>query len=756
MLQNRLQDTKTHRIIDDIQPLAPEQQGMAEIVDLALGFLRRQYLVILVVALLGAGAGGIYLAVATPIYAAQTSVYIDLHRNPIDQQGTLFGNDPIEIESQIQIIKSKTVAAAVVKKLQLLNDSDFTSGSKNTWHFWNFLFGAGAESQPDPLEEMIAAFESNLTVESAGGRVVTIKYNSTSPERAAQIANAVANAYITDQLESKYQANRIATNWLQERQQQLREQADAAQRAVDSFKKQNDIVTTDGGKLLDSAQVTDLNSRIVAARAQTADALARLNRLQAIVSGGPSDANVDGAVSEITSPIVTSLRQQYLELARREREWSARYGKDHLAVVNLRNRMAEIHTSLYDELRQTVATAKNEYEIAKLRQEEIEKQLAAIIAQSRSTSQVQIALSGLESASTASRKLYDSFLQQYMGSTQQATFPVTEARVISTASPPAQKSKPKTLLVLALGLFGGIGLGVGLGMLRDLMDRVFRTAKRLEEELQVKCVALVPLVKHGETTQTWHQTISGYFATKHNAATKDLKVYRTVIDAPLSSFAEAIRSIKLAVDLHMEDQSCKVIGFTSALPNEGKSTIAAALAHLIGQVGGRVLLVDCDLRNPTLTRMLSQQAAAGVFDVVSKKASVMEAILKEPKSGMAFLPAGKRIPLSLTSEVLGGESISKLIEVLRQSYNYILIDLPPLSPVIDVRASVHFVDSYLLTVEWGRTKIDAVEQSLRSAPRIYDNLIGTILNKADMDAMRRYDSSGRYDRSHYSRYGYTD
>ena len=333
-----------------------------------------------------------------------------------------------------------------------------------------------------------------------------------------------------------------------------------------------------------------------------------------------------------------------------------------------------------------------------------------------------------------------------MGSTQQATFPITEARVISAASPSAPKSKPKTPLVLALSLFGGIGLGIGLGMLRDLMDRVFRTAKRLEEELQVPCVALVPLVKHGETTQPWHQTISGYFATNHNAATKDLKVYRTVIDAPLSSFAEAIRSIKLAIDLHMEDRPCKVIGFTSALPNEGKSTIAAALAHLIGQVGGRVLLVDCDLRNPTLTRMLSQQAATGVFDVVSKKASVMEAILKEPKSNMAFLPAGKRIPLSLTSEVLGGESISKLIEVLRQSYNYILIDLPPLSPIIDVRASTHFVDAYLLTVEWGRTKIDAVEQSLRSAPRIYDNLIGTILNKADMDAMRRYDSSGRYDR----------
>ena len=399
-------------------------------------------------------------------------------------------------------------------------NSEFTSG---TSHFWNFLFGASAKSNSDPLEEIIGALESNLTVEPAGGRVVAIKYNSTSPERAAQIANAVANAYITDQLEAKYQANRIATNWLQERQQQLREQADVAQRAVDSFKKQNDIVTTDGGKPLDSAQVPDLNSRLVAARAQTADVSARLNRLQAIVRAGPSDTNVDGAISEINSQIVTTLRQQYLELARREREWSARYGKDHLAVVNLRNRMQEIHTSLFDELRQAAATAKNDYEIAKLRQEEIEKQLASIVAQSRSTSQAQITLSGLESASIAYRKLYDSFLQQYMGSTQQATFPITEARVISAASPPLQKSKPKTLLVLALSLFGGIGLGIGLGMLRDLMDRVFRTAKQLEEELHVPCVALIPLVKHGKTAQPWHQTISGHIATNRNAVTKDFE-----------------------------------------------------------------------------------------------------------------------------------------------------------------------------------------------------------------------------------------
>lgn len=760
MLYNKvhmLQENKTRSIVDDIQPALPQQDGLADLIDWAFGVLRRQYLVVLFVGALGVAGGSVYLSIATPIYTAQTNVYIDLHRSPLDQQPGLFGNDPIEIESQIQIIKSKAIATSVIKKLQLLDSPDFGPSKKVSTGLFGLLFGSSnSNSELDPLETAAAAFENSLTVEPAAGRVVSIKFSSASPERAAEIANAVANAYITDQLDSKYQANRIATNWLQERQQQLREQADSAQRAVESFKKQNDIVTADG-KPLDNVQVTELNNRLVAARTQTSDVFARLNRLQAIVSLGPSDSHVDGAISEINSPIAMNLRQQYLELARRESEWSARFGKDHLAVVNLRNRMQEIRNSLFEEVRQAAEAAKNDYEIAKQRQADIEKQLASTVAQSRSNSQAQVTLSGLESAATAYRKLYDGFLQQYMGTTQQATFPITEARVISAASPPLHKSKPRGTLVLALSLVGGIGVGIGLAMLRDMMDRVFRTARQLEAELQVPCVALVPVVKDENAKRSWPQVLQEPGAAQQRPVASNSEVFRTVINAPLSSFAEAIRSIKLSIDLQMEAQPCKVIGFTSTLPNEGKSTIAAALGHLIAQVGGRVLLVDCDLRNPTLSRMLSRSTAAGVFDVVSRKTTVADAILKDPKSNVALLPAGKRIPLFLTSEVLGGDAIGKLFEILRQNYNYILVDLPPLSPIIDVRASTHFVDGYLLAVEWGRTKIDAVEQSLRSAPKIYDSLIGTILNKTDMDTIRRYDSSGRYDRnSHYSRYGYTD
>jgi len=767
MLQDRLQmlQSEPNTTSTDFQAFNTSgSEGLAELVHWTFGILRRQYFVIIFVAALCLGMGIIYLSIATPIYTAKTSVYIDLHRSPMGQQVGIFGNDPIEIDSQIQIIKSRAIALSVIKKLQLSNESEFKSTGLShglVSHLLDFLLGATAPASTDAdlqeLDAKVAAFDSALTVDRvADSRVITISYNSTSPVLAAQIANAIANAYIADQLEAKYEANRLAGSWLQERQQQLREQSDAAQRAVESFKKQNNIVTADG-KPIDDKQIADLNGRLVAARTQVSDIRARLSRLQTMIDLGPANANVDGEISELNSPIVLSLRQQYLELSRREAEWSARYGQNHLAVVNLRNRMQEIRQSMFDELRRATETAKNDYEIAKQRQSEIENQLSTAVAQSRSTNQAQVTLSGLESTAIGYRNLYDSFVQHYMGATQEATFPITEARVISPASIPLQKSKPKTLIVLALSIFGGIGIGCGLALLRDAMDRVFRTANQVETALQLPCIALVPLVNGDFGKQLPRKAALGINAGRDGPVSRDADVIWTVVNTPLSSFAESIRSIKLAVDLHLEGRACKVVGFTSTFPNEGKSTIAASLTQLIAQAGGRVLLVDCDLRNPTLSRLLAPNASIGVVDVVSRRHSIAEAILREPKTKMAILPAGKSIPLFLTSEILGGDAMIKLFEVLRENYDYIIVDLPPLTPIVDVRTSTRLVDSYVLTVEWGRTNVDAVEHALKGAPKIYDSLLGTVLNKTDMGSMRRYDNTGRYDyNKDFTRYGYID
>jgi succinoglycan biosynthesis transport protein ExoP len=290
-------------------------------------------------------------------------------------------------------------------------------------------------------------------------------------------------------------------------------------------------------------------------------------------------------------------------------------------------------------------------------------------------------------------------------------------------------------------------------LLRDLMDRVVRTSSQIEAALEVPCLSLVPLLRDAKPLKATVRSHEDEQLRKRISTSPG--VHRAVIDMPWSRFAEAIRSIKIAIDLNPTKTSNQVIGITSALPNEGKTTVAASLAQLIGHSGRRVIVVDCDLRNPSLSASLAPDATAGIVEVMNGSQQLEEAIWRDSKTNLAFLPvARQRCPLH-TSEILSGEAIRSLFERLRRSYDYIIVDLPPLAPLVDVRATTPLIDCFILVVEWGRTKVDVVRHTLHTAPNIYDGLIGTVLNKTNIKAMARYDvyRSDYYKDSHYARYG---
>jgi succinoglycan biosynthesis transport protein ExoP len=774
MLQSNIQHSNRARsIVDGAQD--PPEGGLGELVGFALGFLRRQYLLILIVTILALAISIIYLRVTPPVYTSQAKILFGNPKAQFVQQQSILADAPADfaqLETQLQILKSKAVAISVIDKLKLADDPDF-DGSRRPFRSLltrlKTFFGTKSsinesETKEAATDALIATFDDRLTASRISmSNVIEISFSSGSAERAAQIANAVANAYINDQLNAKFEASRTATAWLQDRLQELGQQALTAERAVSAFKSQNNIVAA-GGKLMDEQQVSDLNSRLVGARAQTSDALTRLNRFQVILRSNSENANaatasLDAAISDVlTSPIINNLRQQYLDYSRREAEWSSRFGRDHLAVVNLRARMRDIRSSILDEVRRLTEASKSDYEIAKQRQEEIEKQLAQAVSQSRTTGSAELTVRELEMTAKGYRNLYESFLQRYMGSVQQESFPITEARVISPASPPQGKSKPKTTLILALGFFGGIALGTGLGLLRDIMDRVFRTTAQVEAMLHMPCLSLVPLLKASPPPRQLPRAQS-----QNDAAfgprliVRGPEIFWAAIYMPLSRFTESLRAVRLAIDLNLTNASNKVIGITSSLPNEGKSTISAALAELIAHSGGRVILVDCDLRNPSLSCSLAPTAKAGLVEVISGEKSLEETVWRDPKTHLYFLPTVKKSPLFHTSEILAADQTKMLFDKLRSNFDYVIVDLPPLAPIIDVRATAPLIDAFILAIEWGRTKTDVVQHALHMAPNVHEALIGAVLNKTDMKAIRRYDTyhNDYYSNKHYARYGYT-
>jgi len=780
-----LKVTKSNPLVTEGDAVSDEELGSpAELLASFISFVRRQYPIILGVVALTICLSVAYLLTTPPSFTAQATMIIDTRKVQLFQQQSMQGDTTVNngmAESQVEILKSESVSAAVIKELHLTDDPEFVgSGGGFLGALIRFVSG-GFAAEPAKSEFEVArraaeAFAERLTVRRIGVTyLIQISFRSRDPDRAAQIANAVAEAYIVDQLEAKYQATRRASVWLQDRIKELRDQASAAERAVVEFKEKNNIVNTGGsnGRLVSEQQLSEINSQLTVARAQVSEARARLTRIDSILH---SDAPEGTVADTLNSSVISKLRSQYLDLANREADWSARYGSSHLAAVNLRNQMRGIRSSILDELRRIAETYRSDYEIAKQREADLQKRLDDAVRESQTTSQAQVVLHELESSAQTYRSLYDNFLQRYMESVQQQTFPITEARVVTAASRPLVKSHPKSMLILAMTSAAGLLLGLGLARLRDLSDRVFRTAKQVESLLHTDCISMVPNVKSSELKpgQSSRQTndmaapkidgprqapaLRAVGSTVARTIGGSHKLLQYIVNSPLSRYAESIRSIKAATDLYGGGASQnRVIGITSTLPNEGKSTISASLAQLSAHAGARTILVDGDLRNPSLTRLLAPSAKAGLMEVISGKAALSDVIWTDPSTNLVFLPAVVRHQLVHTNEVLASNDTKRLFDQLRASYDYIILDLSPLAPVVDVRMTAHLVDSYIFVIEWGRTRLEAVEKALKGARSVRENLTGVVLNKADIKVVGRYEGyGGYYNNKYYSQYGLTE
>lgn len=722
--------------------------------------IRRQFPTIVAIVSACAILAVLYLFSAAPQFTSTASMVIDTRKVQLFQQQSVLGDiavDSATVETQVEILKSENISLAVIRDLHLIEDPEFTgTGGGMLGSILDFvggLFSDGhASSEFEQTRKALERFEKNRTIKRLGlTYVMEIGYTSKDPAKAAKIANAIADAYIVDQLEAKYQATRRASVWLQDRIKELRTQASAAQKAVVDFKTANNIVDT-GGRLINEQQLAEVNSQLIMAHAATAEAKARLDRMNDIQKQEIPDANVADALKNDT---IVKLRGQYVDMASKESIWAMKYGSDHLAAVNLRRQMAEIKKNIEDELKRIQQSYKSDYDIALTREESIKSSLANVVSESQLTNQAQVALRELESNAQSYQAMYDNFLQRYMESVQQQSFPITEARVISAATTPLKKSSPKSLLVLAAGLFGGLMLAFGAAMARELSDKVFRTTGQVEEVLGANCIAILPALAPAAASGLGEKMQIGKRIGKGNPQ-PDLLRY--VVDNPLSRFAEAVRSVKVAIDLNSIVRENRVLATTSTLPNEGKSTLSTNLAQLMAHGGARVILVDADLRNPSLSRALVPDAKIGLVDVVAQKARLEDALVVDPETKLSILPAGTTSKLLHTNEILASKAMHALVTQLRARFDYVVLDMPPMAPVVDVRVTSSFVDSYVFVVEWGRTKIDVVKHNLRGSPEIQDKLLGVVLNKADTKALARYESyQGRYYyQKYYARYGYVE
>jgi polysaccharide biosynthesis transport protein len=713
-------------------------------------FLKRQWRLIVLITAFTIILGIAYLALASSRYTAQADMIIDTKRMTWNQSSLESENRSIDdaaVESEIETTKSERVAIAVANQQHLTEDPEFIGAGHNLKQRILSLLRISTGPAPEPTKEevmrrVVNTLKANLRVTRLGRSYIEqIAYTSLDPDKSARLANAFADAYIEDQLQAKFEATRRASAWLEQRIGELRKQASDAYRDVQDFKSKNSIIIGVDGKLASEVELDQLGVSLAKARADTSQARAKLDRIERVLEQRPDPSketlNIpDPIVTDaLSNPVITKLRQQFLDDQNKESEWSARYGADHQAARNLRAEMAALQRAIWDEISRIAESYKSELQIAKSQEESIDKRMIEVFQQSASTRQSQVRLRELETAANTYRGIYETFLSRFTQSVQQQSFPSTEARLVTFATRPTAPSSPKISLILALAGVCGLGLGVMTAIARERMNRQIHTRAQLESILGTNCLAVLPAFAQKKLAHS-------------KRGTKRSGAFRQISEvAPFSSTAEALRYIKVAIDLH--PAGGKVIGIVSALPGEGKTTVAAGFASFVAKSGGRTLLIDGDLRNPSMTATLGYEDAPGLLDLVATKSSFDSLVITDTEHKFDFLPASTRIKPSNSSDILNSQQFKHALKTAKNSYDYVLVDLPPILPVVDVKAAAHLFDGFVLVVEWGSTASDDLLKAIGTSPIVTERLLGAVLNKADEVVMRRFEG---YSDRHYNYY----
>lgn len=725
-----------------LRPVLPgkEQQLGDDVIDLREIFavLRRRKPVIVGCIVLVTLLASIVVFQLTPRYTATASVMLDTRHNQIvDMQSVLSGlqGDSAVIRSEVEVLKSRTLAQKVADKLDLYNVPEFNPALvppryiDSLLHPLTRLIDALKQSSMQPSEQAsaTAASEADRRVAVAralmahvdatnDGRsyLIKISVEAEDPALAAKIANAYVDVYLLDQLEAKFDAVRRATSWLNEHLTELRQKVQDSERAVELFKQQHNLNEVKGSTLT-AQQLSDLNAQLMIASADSAQKASALQQLQDQLRAG----NVDAA-SVLGSPLIQRLREQEAELLRTQAELSTRYKPAHPTMVNLRAQIQDVKRKLDDEIAKNIRGLQGDLAVARAREASLRNSLAGLQRSTAEQDKDAVQLHELEREADANKTLYENFLSKFKQTSAQEDIQQADARVVSTATPPTTPSYPNKTLAISFAFVASIFLGILVAFFIERMDNGFRTSDQIEKSLGLGTLGLVPAVTRKDPPQD------------------------VILKYPTSQYSEAIRSIRTALRYSDVDHPPKIVLVTSSLPSEGKTVFALSLARSVARSGARALLVDCDLRRPGVARLLGVEAEPGLLGLFAEDVDQDSVICVDQLSGMHYIPtkSGTANP----QDLLGSQQMRAFLERMRSRYDLIVVDAPPVLAVSDPIILSHFVDSTIYLVRWERTPRPIVQGAMKLLRTNGGSIAGAVLSRVNA---RRHAVYGYGDAAYY-------
>lgn len=658
-----------------------------------------------------------------PIYEATARVEVEAETPEVQSLNDIYRNvpgytDDAFLQTQVNVLKSENLAWRTVQQLGFGEKAGFAPAG-------------GADSEAARKNKLIAAFRGQLRVNlMRDSRMVEVTFSSTDPQLAARVANALVNNYAEYSFHQKFDATRQASGWMEQQLDELKAKVEKSQQAMVDYERQNAIVN-----LGDKQSVVE--QRLAALSQDMTSAQNDRMQKEALYQLANTDESQVAAIAQ--NDLLQKLDEKYADLRGQYVDALGQYGPNFPKVKRLRDQVNEVQSIAERERKRVVVRMHNDYQASVAR----EKLLTSAVAQQKAEvgklNQLLIQDNLLKRDFETNQQLYQNLLQHLRDATVSAGLRATNIHLVDPALVPSAPVRPNKLYNIEVGLLVGLVLGVTLAFIRESLDNSMKSAEDLERLIPAPAMAVIVKAR-----PSWLRLRGGSSEPANGA------VELTVLKRPLSSMAESYRTLRTSILLSTAPHPPQALVVTSAQPGEGKTCTAINLALGLSQRGVRVLIVDADMRKPGVSRGLGlTENGKGLSSVLSGAHTLDEVLSQfEAAPNLWVLPAGPRPPNP--ADLLASPTMAKVLQELRQRFEHVVVDSPPLLIVTDATILSTLVDGVVLVVESGVTTSGAVIRAHKILESAGGRILGTVLNKLDLSTDGYY---GTYYRSsHYSYY----
>jgi len=648
---------------------------------------------------------------APPTYLATASVLVEPNESKVikdDPDAEALPGDTGVVDTQVEVLKTRAVAERVVNRLSLYLDPAFNPAVPKG--------RAVVTYRPDrrTLDQVIERVSGGLDVRRLGlTYVIEVSYKANAPAKAARIANTFVEEYLAQQVQGKINANRQANGWLNSSLDKLRQDSLDADSRVQQYINAHNLMSADGQAMAEQS-VTKLGDQIAAAAADTADKQALLGAAEAELKGGG-----DGFGAGVGNETLRDMRKAEADASRNVAELSVTFGPRYPDLVKARTQLADIRREIAAETNRILASLKSEVSAARQREVSLRGSFGSARGGLFNNNQAQVQLIALKQQADAARKVYEAYLNRADQLAAQDGVQLPDARMASAAASPVHPVAPKKVLAAVGAVAAGVVAALLVVVLAEFLSGTMRTRSDVEQKLNVPFAGVIPDPARLRLGRR-----------RKGGPPADL-----IVEKPFSSYAEAFRNIRANLQYWGEGKTPpRVIALTSALPREGKSTTALGLTRALATSGSRVILIDCDFRRSALNAMIGNPQQ-GLADVLEGKAKIAEVIIHDPRTSALILPWG-RAPGA--KEMMSATIFEEALAALRERFDYVVLDTPPVLAVADARLIAAKADVALMVSEWNKTPSRAAAAAVELLRTAGVNLVGVALNKVDVRLHAQY------------------